>query len=58
MTASILVNGELSDVVPAGDRGLAYGDGVFETLRFTAGQPHLWQGHMDRLQRGWLPTTP
>ena len=52
MTASILVNGELSDVVPAGDRGLAYGDGVFETLRFTAGQPHLWQGHMDRLQRG------
>ncbi len=52
MTVSILVNGELSDVIPAGDRGLAYGDGVFETLRFTAGHPQLWQGHMDRLQRG------
>ena len=49
---SCLVDGELSDVVPASDRGLAYGDGVFETLAVRGGAPGLWQAHMDRLGRG------
>lgn len=49
---SCLVNGEISAYVPADDRGLAYGDGVFETLAVVGGKPRLWQGHMDRLARG------
>lgn len=47
-----LVNGELSPHLPATDRGLQYGDGVFETLAVFRGQPRLWQGHMDRLAAG------
>lgn len=49
---SCLVDGALSEVVPAADRGLAYGDGVFETVAVRGGAPALWQGHMDRLARG------
>jgi len=49
---SSLVNGEISDLVSSSDRGLAYGDGVFETIAVQGGNARLWQGHMDRLQRG------
>ena len=49
---SCLVNGEIGTYVPADDRGLAYGDGLFETLAVVGGSPRLWQGHMDRLARG------
>ena len=49
---SCLVNGEIAEHVPADDRGLAYGDGVFETIAVLGGRPRLWQGHMDRLARG------
>ena len=35
------VNGELADSLPLSDRGLAYGDGLFETLRVVGGA----QGH-------------
>lgn len=52
MERACLVNGEISPWVPASDRGLAYGDGVFETLLVEAGQPRLWQAHIDRLNRG------
>lgn len=52
MQLACLVNGELSAWVPAGDRGLAYGDGVFETLVVESGRPRFWQAHMDRLARG------
>ncbi len=38
----ITVNGMASDVVPATDRGLAYGDGVFRTLAVRGGRPVLW----------------
>ena len=38
----ILVNGHPADTVNALDRGLAYGDGVFRTLRTHAGQPLWW----------------
>lgn len=34
------------------DRGLAYGDGVFETLRVFRGRPVLWREHLARLRRG------
>ena len=34
------------------DRGLAYGDGVFETMRIHAGQPVWWREHWQRMLRG------
>ncbi|MBT8060282.1 MAG: aminodeoxychorismate lyase [Gammaproteobacteria bacterium] len=57
-----LVDGEISDRVSAADRGLQYGDGLFETLAVFRGQPRFWQGHVDRLAAGCerlgLPVTP
>ncbi len=38
--------------VPASDRGLAYGDGVFETIRVQANHPTLRQRHVARLLEG------
>ncbi len=35
-----------------GDRGLAYGDGVFETMLWHKGLLHLWPLHKQRLMRG------
>ena len=39
-------------IVPADDRGLAYGDGLFETVRVTAGKPVLGDWHLARLELG------
>lgn len=47
-----LVNGEPASSLPVSDRGLAYGDGLFETLRAVAGGLPLLQRHLLRLQRG------
>ena len=41
----------LAAIDPA-DRGLAYGDGLFETLLVHASQPVWWDAHWQRLQRG------
>ena len=49
MTALVLVNGEASAAVPALDRGLAFGDGVFRTLRVRAGRALNWDRHFRRL---------
>jgi 4-amino-4-deoxychorismate lyase len=38
--------------VGASDRGLNYGDGVFETMRVHAGAPVWWDAHWARLVRG------
>ncbi len=38
--------------VPFDDRGLAYGDGLFETVLVRDGRPLLWGYHLARLQRG------
>ncbi|WP_422101767.1 aminodeoxychorismate lyase [Vreelandella sp.] len=38
--------------VPFDDRGLAYGDGVFETVLLRNGQPVLWDYHYARLAQG------
>lgn len=48
----MLVNGQSRDSVSALDRGLSYGDGLFETIRFEAGMAPLWNRHMQRLARG------
>jgi len=52
MMLACLVNGEISNYVRADDRGLAYGDGLFETLAVRRGKPRFWQRHMDRLAEG------
>jgi 4-amino-4-deoxychorismate lyase len=44
-----LINGSPADTIPADDRGLAYGDGVFRTLAARAGQVILWRRHYDKL---------
>ncbi|MBE0402114.1 aminodeoxychorismate lyase [Halomonas citrativorans] len=38
--------------VPFDDRGLAYGDGVFETVLLRNGKPVLWAYHVARLVKG------
>lgn len=38
--------------VPFDDRGLAYGDGLFETVLLRAGAPLLWRYHTARLVQG------
>jgi 4-amino-4-deoxychorismate lyase len=48
----ILVDGVPSDSVPATDRGLNYGDGLFETMRLHAGAVPLLDRHLARLQAG------
>ncbi len=48
----VLVNGEMTDTVAVTDRGLLYGDGVFETLAVIDGAPQLWTRHIARLQEG------
>ena len=44
-----LVNGSEQETVPLADRGLQYGDGLFETIAVCAGKPLLWDPHMQRL---------
>lgn len=46
------VDGQPADSVPLKDRGLAYGDGVFETIAVKTGQPLLLDRHLQRLQEG------
>jgi len=48
----ILVNGIESDRVAVGDRGLQYGDGLFETFAVRDGMPEQWDRHLRRLQLG------
>ncbi|WP_423896028.1 aminodeoxychorismate lyase [Candidatus Pelagadaptatus aseana] len=52
MKPFLLVNGIPTDTIAVDDRGLAFGDGVFETIRVQAGIMPLWQFHKDRLQHG------
>lgn len=45
------VNGTSVAVVPADDRGLHYGHGLFETMRLWRGEISLWPRHRARLLR-------
>jgi len=47
-----LVNGLPRDSVSALDRGLSYGDGLFETIRLIGAHAPLWNRHMQRLLLG------
>lgn len=46
------IDGVPADAVSVKDRGLAYGDGFFETILVKAGQPLLFERHMQRLASG------
>jgi 4-amino-4-deoxychorismate lyase len=50
--ARLLLDGQMQGTISPLDRGLLYGDGLFETIRFVAGIAPLWARHMHRLQRG------
>lgn len=46
------VDGRPASGLPVHDRGLAYGDGLFETMRVVDGRPRLFDRHLQRLQDG------
>jgi branched-chain amino acid aminotransferase len=52
----VYLDGEVVDGadarIPVSDRGLLYGDGVFEVLRTANGRPFLLDRHLDRLAAG------
>lgn len=52
MNTRIFVGDRRVEAVAADDRGLAYGDGLFETLRTHRGQAPWWDAHWARLERG------
>ena len=45
-------DGQPAEGLPIHDRGLAYGDGLFETIKVVGGQPELLDRHLQRLTRG------
>ncbi len=48
----VLVNGVETNRLPVTDRGLHYGDGLFETIAIRNGEPLLWSLHIQRLLEG------
>lgn len=56
MTLAVLVNGveeqRLSHAVAINDRGLHYGDGLFETMLLTDGRVRYFEDHLARLHVG------
>lgn len=49
MPVSVLVNGSPAASVSVLDRGFAFGDGVFRTVRVARGRPLNWKHHYRRL---------
>ena len=52
MSARVFAGKTQVDAIPADDRGLAYGDGLFETMRVHRGVVPWWDAHWARLARG------
>lgn len=52
MNVRVLRGDQVGSSLDANDRGLLYGDGVFETLLVHQGQPVWWREHWQRLARG------
>lgn len=48
----MLINGESGAHISALDRGLQYGDGLFETIAVADSRPCLWDRHYHRLETG------
>ena len=51
-SVGVLVNGVAVDMISVRDRGLQYGDGLFETIAVHRGTPLLWEQHAQRLLAG------
>lgn len=52
MMSATYLGRELVDGVSPANRGLNYGDGLFETMRVHGGELPLWPGHLARLREG------
>ena len=50
--ADWICNGKAVETISINDRGLQYGDGLFETVAIRDGEPRLWTFHMERLATG------
>ena len=50
--SGMLINGRRADTISATDRGLQYGDGLFETISCVQGRPRWLTLHFERLHRG------
>ena len=48
-TQSYLINGSFNQVISPFDRGFAYGDGVFRTIKMQGGLPECWPQHYQKL---------
>ncbi len=51
---SSLLDGVANGCIEGSDRGLHYGDGLFETLAVRAGRPRFWSQHLARLTAGCI----
>ncbi len=52
LPSNALINGRWGDAIDVQDRGLSYGDGLFETIAVCAAQPQHWSQHLARLAAG------
>lgn len=52
MSDALIIDGVAQENVLARDRGLHYGDGLFETMALRDGRVRHWDRHMQRLARG------
>jgi 4-amino-4-deoxychorismate lyase len=52
MAIKTLINGQPTDEISCLDRGLQYGDGLFETIAVDNGELLCWEEHLERLQQG------
>ena len=50
--ARIFLGDAQVEAIPASDRGLAYGDGLFETMRVHGGRVPWWDAHWARVSHG------
>lgn len=52
MANNILINGKTNDLINVLDRGLQYGDGLFETIAIFQNELLCWDEHIARLVQG------
>jgi len=52
VTLSVLINGDAAGGLSPIDRGLHFGDGVFETIACLHGRPRFFSLHLERLAQG------
>jgi len=49
---TVLINGEQLSSIACSDRGLHYGDGLFETIAYRNGRLQFWREHLQRMHNG------